>query len=81
MNDIIKEKKTPVEKDVAPSQNKSLTPPGYKRFVSFGLWRGAEGLEDRDGGEGEAGDDRRRAEQIPDVFRDFRLAFHGWKIE
>lgn len=38
--------------------------------------RSAEGFEDGDGGEGQAGDDRRRAEQIPDVFRDFRLAFH-----
>ena len=37
---------------------------------------GAERFEDGDGGEDEAGDDRRRAEQIPDVFRDFRLAFH-----
>ena len=38
--------------------------------------RSAERFEDGDGGEGQAGDDRRRAEQIPDVFRDFRLAFH-----
>ena len=38
--------------------------------------RSAERFEDSDGGEGQAGDDRCRAEQIPDVFRDFRLAFH-----
>ena len=38
--------------------------------------RGSEGAENRHGGKDEAGDDRRRAEQIPDVFRDFRLAFH-----
>ena len=37
---------------------------------------GAERFEDGDGGEDEDGDDRRRAKQIPDVFRDFRLAFH-----
>ena len=39
--------------------------------------RSAERFEDGDGGEDEDGDDRRRADDIPDVFRDFRLAFHG----
>ena len=39
----------------------------------------AEGFEQRECGEGEAGDNRRRAKQIPDVFRDFRLAFHHTK--
>ena len=38
---------------------------------------GAERFEDGDGGEDEDGDDRRRAKQIPDVFRDFRFACHG----
>ena len=38
--------------------------------------RSAERFEDSDGGKHEAGDDRRRAEQIPDVLGDFRLAFH-----
>ena len=37
---------------------------------------GAERFEDGDGGEDEDGDDRRRADDIPDIFRDFRLAFH-----
>ena len=42
--------------------------------------RSAERFEDRGGCEGEAGDDRCRADDIPDVFRDFRLAFHGVKV-
>ena len=43
-------------------------------------WGGAEGFEDGDGCEDEDCDDRRRADDIPVIFRDFRLAFHGWKI-
>jgi hypothetical protein len=38
---------------------------------------GLPGLfEERVSGENEDGDDRRRADDIPDIFRDFRLAFH-----
>ena len=50
-----------------------LKPDPLARYVQGGS---TERSEDREGGEDETGDDCRRAEQVPDVFRDFRLAFH-----